>query len=584
MPRISDQDINVVRAKADIVDVISRYLQVQRKGKSYVALCPFHDDHSPSMSISPDRQIYKCFVCGAGGNVFTFVQNYEKVSFTEAVAQVANIVGYPLSLENDLPAKPEDPHKKAMYKVMEEMIRYTIYALNTNEAVLEKQYLEDRGLNDQIRAKFEIGYNPPNDALYHFLKAKGYKESDMVDCNVVRTGPRGINDVFSGRITFPIHDQHGNPIGFSARSIDPNNPSKYINTTDTELFRKSDIVYNYHRAKSQARKEGCVYVTEGVTDVIAFAKAGIDNCVCTLGTSCTDHQIQLLKSLAPKIVFCYDGDDAGQKATWRAAKMALGKNCRVTVIDNQSGKDPDEIVRSQGADGLKAMVRKELTWMEFVLMFLQKHTNMDNYSERREFVRRAEAEISLLEDELDRQHFTDELSRISGFKLNYQPKAVRQEHTSVLPAAKVPDGFAEAEDIILAMMLASPEAARRYSDHLGYLTDKTKHTASMMIIDAYRTKGRAEPSALIDETDNEDIRQLFVRLATHWACSIPYEEKILDGAIRKVLIQAKTTQADAFRQALQGPLSSENREIILNQYQECLMDLRRYIDEDNKQD
>ncbi|MBQ1467104.1 MAG: DNA primase, partial [Solobacterium sp.] len=462
MPRISDQDINAVRAKADIVDVISRYLQVQRKGKSYVALCPFHDDHSPSMSISPDRQIYKCFVCGAGGNVFTFVQNYEKVSFTEAVAQVANIVGYPLSLENDLPVKPEDPHKKAMYKVMEEMIRYTIYALNTNEAVLEKQYLEDRGLNDQIRAKFEIGYNPPNDALYHFLKAKGYKESDMVDCNVVRTGPRGINDVFSGRITFPIHDQHGNPIGFSARSIDPNNPSKYINTTDTELFRKSDIVYNYHRAKSQARKEGCVYVTEGVTDVIAFAKAGIDNCVCTLGTSCTDHQIQLLKSLAPKIVFCYDGDDAGQKATWRAAKMALGKNCRVTVIDNQSGKDPDEIVRSQGADGLKAMIRKELTWMEFVLMFLQKHTNMDNYSERREFVRRAEAEISLLEDELDRQHFTDELSRISGFKLNYQPKA-RQEHTSVLPAAKVPDGFAEAEDIILAMMLASPEAARRYS-------------------------------------------------------------------------------------------------------------------------
>ena len=322
MARISQEDIDRVRSQADIVDVIGHYLQIQRKGRSYAAVCPFHDDHSPSLSISPDRQIYKCFVCGNGGNVFTFVQNYEKVSFPEAVGRVASLIGYPLSVQPDSYQKPKDPHKEALYAVLSETIRYTSYQMESSEGTAAREYMKKRVLDDSVLKTFEIGWHPGGDVLYRFLHAKGYEDRDLVSANVARSTPSGMHDVFSDRITFPIHDSHGNPIGFSARSMDPNNPSKYINTNETDIFVKGDIVYNAHRARTAARRAGFVLVCEGVTDVIAFWRAGVENAVCTLGTACTPKQISLLKGLAVRIVFCYDGDEAGQAATVRAVQLA----------------------------------------------------------------------------------------------------------------------------------------------------------------------------------------------------------------------------------------------------------------------
>ena len=366
MAKISDHDINAIREKADIVDVIGHYIQVHRKGNSYVAICPFHDDHDPSMSISPEKKIYKCFVCGNGGNVYTFVQNYENITFPEAVGRVASLINYPLQVDVDIEQRTsKDPHKEALYNVMNAAIQYIMYQLDTPEAVNEKKYLEKRGMTADLIREFQIGYNPNQTSLYHFLHAKGFSDADMNRANLIRINESGIHDTFAGRITFPIHDQYGNPIGFSARILDPNHPSKYINTNETDIFTKGDIVYNYHRAKAVARKEGKIYVCEGVTDVIAFAKAGIFNAVCTLGTSCTERQIHLLKNIAAKIVFCYDGDRAGQAATLRAVHMARKAGCDVSVIRNLTGKDPDELVRQQGAEGLKSVLKDEVTWIEF---------------------------------------------------------------------------------------------------------------------------------------------------------------------------------------------------------------------------
>lgn len=583
MARIPEEEIDAIRKKADIVQVIGKYLQVTRKGSGYVALCPFHDDHSPSMTISPDRQIYKCFVCGAGGNVFTFVQNYENISFPEAVEHVADLVGYPLSVHVSAPKKQEDPHIEVLHRILNETIRWTMYQMNTAQAEAEKAYLEKRGLDEAVREKFSIGYNPPGDALHAFLEAKGFEDSDMTACNVVRTSASGLHDVFSGRITFPIHDAEGNPIGFSARTIDPENPSKYINTTDTELFHKSDLVYNAHRARTASRREGKIYVCEGVTDVIAFARAGMDNAVCTLGTSCTEHQIGILKNLAAKIVFCYDGDDPGQAATWRAARMARAQGCVVSVIDNKTGLDPDEIIRQRGAEALQQLAKSEITWMEFVLNYLSKHTNFDSYQEKKDFVRKAQAEIDQLDDEFDRRHFTEELSRLSGFRLDYTPKNRTAAYVpkQSIPA-KTPDGTSEAEEQILAMMLASRSASARFEEKLGYLTDPDRNAVAMMIVDAYRTHDQIEPASLIDEADSQEQKNLISKLADSWAYSAEYDESILDGAIRKVLISVRSLQADAFREQLSAPMNSETREVILNEYQECLRELRRYLDEENR--
>ena len=581
MARISQDEIQAVRSRADIVDVIGHYLQVHRKGKSYVAICPFHDDHDPSMTISPDLQIYKCFVCGAGGNVFTFVQNYEKVSFPEAVGRVASLCGYSLSVQPEEYRPKQDPHKEALYKVLQETIRYTSYQLNTAEARIQKDYLNARGISSDMIARFEIGYNPSNDSLYRFLHAKGYSDSDLNDANVARISETGMHDVFADRITFPIHDAHGNPIGFSARSMDTASRAKYINTNDTEIFTKGDIVYNCHRAKTASRKEGRVYVCEGVTDVIAFARAGIDNAVCTLGTACTPHQINVLRSLAARIVFCYDGDKAGQAATFRAAKMARDAGCDVSVILNRTGLDPDEIIRQQSEQALRDLVKQEVSWMEFVLSYLSGRYNLNSYLEKKQFAQQVMAEINTLSDDTDRQYFTDELSRMTGMR--FTPEKKREPVAAPLKRLSVRDGSEKAEEMILCMMMNSVKACTKFEEELGYLNGADNQTLAMMILDARHSGRNADPASLIDASEDQKIRNLISTLASLHEYAMPYDEKVMSGAIRKIKITVLSAEADAYKQQLSGELNQISRELILNKYANCLRELRRYIDEENSE-
>lgn len=582
MARISEEDINEIRNRADIVDVISHYLQVQRKGKSYKAICPFHDDHNPSMNIDPERQIYKCFVCGAGGGVFGFVQNYEKISFPEAVSRVADLVGYEMTSRIDATPVQTDPRRDAMHKVLEETVRYTMYQLNRPEARDHKDYLSRRGIDEQMASRFEIGYDPGPDSLYRFLHAKGYKDSDMNGANVVRFGYGEPSDVFSGRITFPIHDLQGRPIGFSARSIDPGAESKYINTNETELFTKGDIVYNSHRARQSARREAKIYVCEGVTDVIAFARAGIENAVCTLGTSCTTHQINVLRSLAARTVFCYDGDKAGQAATFKAAKLARKNGCQVSVVLNQTGLDPDEIIRNQSAEALREMVKKEMSWMEFVISYLASRTNLNSYLEKKQFADAVMAEINELTDETEKQYFTAQLADMTGFRLEYD-RTRRKEADRPLGKLSVPRGDVKAEELILAMMLNSPAACRQFEEELGYLNYPDHQTLAMMIVDAHHTYGKADPAVLADSTEDQNIRNLITGLASDISTGQPFDPSVMNGAIRKVKITVLNNEADAYKKQLASDLNPQSRELILNKYANCLRELRRYIDEENNQ-
>ena len=584
MARLSNEEINEIREKSDIVQIVGHYLPLQRQGKDYKAVCPFHDDHDPSMNVSSDLQIYKCFVCGAGGSVFRFVQNYEKISFIEAVARVAELSGIAVSIQPEEMKVQKDPHKEALYKVLNDTISYTKYQLDTPEAAGHKEYLEKRGLNAKVRDVFDIGYSPLNTNLCAFLKAKGAKEADIVSANVGYMTDNGLRDVFAGRITFPIHDRKGNPIGFSARTLDPQNPSKYINTNETDIFKKGDIVYNSHRAALSARHDGCIYVCEGVTDVIAFYRAGLENAVCTLGTSCTSSQIRVLKSLAPRVVFCYDGDNAGQSATWRAAKMAREAGCNVSIVLNRTGKDPDEILRDQGNDALKEMVSHEISWMEFVLEYLKNRTNMDSYLEKKEMVTKAQEEIALLDNDTDKAYFTEELSRITGFRLTFVPSSgEKQVYVKSTGRLTVPDGTQAAEELLLKMMMLYPAAARRFEERLGYLIGKNNRNLALMIVDATHEYGSVRPAVLIDQTDDPDIQALISRLASSDDYGLPYDEKIIDGVIRKIQIKVVQNEADAYKEQLNANLNVQSRELILRKYGDCLRQLRSMLDEDNKQ-
>lgn len=584
MARFSQEEIDALREHADIVDVISHYIQVHRSGKSYKAICPFHNDHDPSLTITPEKKIYKCFVCGNGGNVFTFVQNYEKISFVESVGRVAELTGFQLSHSLSAYEPPKDYHKEGLYKVLNDTILYTTYQLDTANTSQVITYLENRGIDSEIRKVFQIGYNPGNDSLTRYLRAKGYTDKDLVSVNVSRMNESGIHDVFSDRITFPIHDINGNPVGFSARTMDSNNPSKYINTNETELFVKGDLVYNLHRAKVDARRLGKIYLCEGVTDVIAFYKAGVKNAVCTLGTACTQNQLSLLKKCSAKLVFCYDGDSAGQRATYKAAKLARSLGCDISVISNKTGKDPDEIIRMYGSEGLNNLLSKEISWMEFVISYLESSTNMESYLDKKELIQKAMEEINSLEDETDRKYFIKVLSDDTGIPIVYEEK--RKPEQTVNPYYKlvVPDGTKKAEEMILTMIMKSLKASEKFEEELGYLLSEEDQRLAMLIIDANHTYGKADPGILIDMSDDQKVKDLITKIATSSDFDRDYDEGKLEGAMRKIKLEVLSARADKYREQIAEALNRESLSLLINQYNECLQEQRRLINEENQQD
>jgi len=583
MPRISEEESAAIRSRADIVDVISHYITVEHKGNRYTALCPFHDDHTPSLTITPSKGLYKCFVCSNGGDVFSFVQNFEKISFIESVSKVASLCGYQLSVDlTPEPKKPGDPHKEKLWAAMEEMVRFTEYQLDLPQGSEKKRYLETRGLDDAACKHFSIGYNPPGDAVYRFLSAKGYAARDLLDANVIRIYGASYADVFADRITFPIHDAAGNPVGFSARTTDPQNPSKYVNTAETDVFKKGELVYNAHRAKNEARRKGYLLLCEGVTDVIAFWRAGIENCVCTLGTSCTASQIEQLRFLSPNLVFCYDGDDAGQAATLRAGKMALDAGLNVAVVRNRTGHDPDEIIRQNGAEALHELSEKKLSWMEFVIEYYKSRMNLDSYLEKREFVEKVGAEIQRLKDPEEQRYFSNELNKLTGMQVHVEITPKPQEMSAPAGQARAPIGAEAAEKQILGLMMKSAEAIEDYKKELGFLNDSLHQKLALMILDKARERGEVDPVMLLDMTEDQQIRNLITDLINPDSYeSLTYSSSLFHGLMCRVQYETAKKQADAIKEQLGLALNDDGRAILLNRYLECLNEMRRLIDDEH---
>lgn len=587
MARISEETINDIRRHADIVDVISHYIPIQRKGRAVKAVCPFHDDHDPSLSIAEDKQIYKCFVCSAGGNVFGFVQNYEKIGFVESVVKVAELCNYPLDLPKDSFQPKTDPRKASLYKVMNEAIAFMKFQLMSVSAKTYLEYLNQRGISKEIIDRFDIGFNGPSDQLRTFLKAKGHEDSSMLACNLIALTQSGLHDVFYNRITFPIHDSLGNPIGFTARTLDKDAP-KYINSNETELYVKGHVLYNYHRAKQPSRQSGKVIVTEGVMDVIAFAKAGIDNVTATLGTACTKEQIRLLMQCSKTICFCYDGDKAGQNATAKAAKLAASLGAHVEILDNSTGLDPDEIIEKYGKEALHKMLKKTMTLMEFMFEWLKKQYNLDNYSEKKQFALRVKEEIEQCQDDFDRQNFTHQLSLITGFSMAQLevnvPKTVNREPVkNNRPKKRLSaplDGKTKAERQILSQMLSSKQAAELFKSQLGFLLNDTSQKCAMIIVDAYRRSDVCEIAVLLDRAKEDEVKQLLVDVTSDATLVNHFDEEVLSGSIRRLKRAMQEERLQEINAKLREIRNPESMKALIDQRNQLQLELRGYIDEE----
>lgn len=571
--KLTEEVINDIRNSADIVDVIGHYIPLIKKGKGYSALCPFHDDHDPSLSISQDKQIYKCFVCGNGGNVFSFVSNYKKIPFPQAVAEVASIIGKPIDI--DLTPKKVSRFQP-YYDLLSSMISYCNYLLQASKLGEEAMaYLNQRGIDKDAIERFNIGYNPENNKIYEYLKNHGYKDEDMIKTGVCRMLNSGMADVFYGRIIFPIHDKEGNPIAFTARDYRGVSDSKYINSSDNIIYTKGDHLYNYHRAFDAVRKSGYVIVCEGVIDVIAFYRAGKDNAVATLGTACTRNQIELLKSFGRRIVLSYDGDRAGQNANLKIGEMLLSEGLDVSVVDNSTELDPDEIISQYGKNALRDLEAKQISFIDFAMNFCKKQYNLDNYDDRKQMTIRMTNLIEKLSDEYDRDNYLQELYEITKIRkrISHNTSEIRYNKTADITYSI--DGLTKAEYLIIVQIAMSRKALDIYQRQLGCLLDDTDQRLAMLIMDDYRKNDKCSLSRIYDETGDEEVRNLISSLALLETLPDEFDENSLMGAIDKVKTEIKRRKMADLREKISkvSTIDPEKTAEYLKEYEALIKEL-----------
>lgn len=396
MVMISNEEINAIRKNCNIVDVISSYVPVTLKGKDYKCVCPFHDDHSPSMSISTSKQIYKCFSCGAAGNVFTFVQNYENVSFIEAVKIVAEKIGYQISgvfkQETVLKYQKE-------YDLMELVNKYYENNINTRNGLQAKEYLHNRGLSDEDISKFRIGLALDEaTTLKNILEKKGYTIKVLEDLGLVNVADGNAYDVFRGRITFPLYDTEGHVIGYSARIYRGEQVAKYINTKETYLYKKGNYLYNYHLAKDEAKRSKKLIIVEGQMDAIRLYINGVKNVVALMGTALTKEQVELIKRLRCTVILGLDGDEAGKTATLKNGEILVQNNIKVEVVRISLKKDPDEYVFTYGIDGYIKMLDNPVDYLDFKLETLKSSINTENTLELTNYVNKVLDDLKTIKD------------------------------------------------------------------------------------------------------------------------------------------------------------------------------------------
>lgn len=351
--------------KVNILDIINNYVKLEKSGKNYFGICPFHEDTNPSMSVSPDKKIFKCFSCGAGGDAITFVQKIENISFPEALQKVASTVGIQIEVYQD----PKEQINRKYYEIMQKASDfYKFSLLNLKDGQKALKYLYDRKLNNDIINRFNIGLSlNQSNLLYKALTKDNILAIDLIELGLVKSG-QDYYDLFRNRIMFPLEDLNGNIVGFSGRTYLPNQSDhKYVNSPETIIFKKSNCLYNYHKAINDIKKQDSVFLFEGFMDVIAAYRADVLNAVASMGTALTDDQIRAIKKLTNNIVLCYDGDSAGQEATKRAIYSLASFKMNVKVVVLPDGLDPDDYINKYDEKSLKDFLeQKQISSLDFL--------------------------------------------------------------------------------------------------------------------------------------------------------------------------------------------------------------------------
>lgn len=490
MEKIPYDVILDIKSKVNIVDVISEYLPVEQKGKNYFAICPFHDDHNPSMSISPEKQIYTCFVCGASGNVFNFVANYEKVSFVSAVKKVAQKAGINLNINVKDDYKPQDTKYDKYYKMFDITNKY--YQNNIKSVYGKKaiEYLHNRKIDDDVINEFEIGLSMNDNNVSKLLEKKGYDVNELIDIGLCGKKDNFIYDIFRNRIMFPLYNLDGKPVGFSGRIYNGEKDSKYVNSKESIIFKKGNLLYNYHRALSHAREKHQIIVVEGFMDVIRLYTIGIKNVVATMGTAITKEHANLLMKLSKNIVLCFDGDKAGEKATISALDALEKIGITPKIIRLEDDLDPDDYIIKKGSDAYLTHLNNPMSSVVFKINIDKSKTNFNDYNEISTYLKNVSKELEKIDDKVVYELTVNKLSKETGVScdtINDMVKSIPKNEIKVITkrTSLKKDKYQKAEEYLVHYMLRNVDAVLIYQNNVSYLNDPILSKIAMQILEFY---------------------------------------------------------------------------------------------------
>ncbi len=487
MANISYEEILSIQRKANIVDIIRDYVPLTQRGKNYFGICPFHDDHNPSMSVSPEKGVYKCFVCGNAGNVFNFVMEYEKVSFYEAVKIVADKIGVSIDIST---SKKENTKKSPLYDIYNIAYKFYQNNLNTVYGKDAKKYLLNRKIDEDVIKNFNIGLSLSDSELCNALKAKGFKDDDIVSSGVAVQNGNNIYDIYKNRIMFPLYDLEGNVVGFSGRIYNQKSESKYINTKETEIFKKGELLYNYHIAKKEARKEKNIIVVEGFMDVIRLSTIGIVNVVATMGTAVTKYQLNLIQKLAPNITLMFDGDKAGEKATNAFIELANGNDSNIKVVRLEDNLDPDEYILTKGKDKMIYNLSHAQTVYDYKLSSYKENIDFNDSKEVSNYINVMIKEFEKIDDDIVREIEIKKLSESTNVSYDLIKSKLKDSEKKVIITHKPKNikinKYEKASKYILYRMINDNNMILYYFNNLSYLPNDTERKLASEIVLFYK--------------------------------------------------------------------------------------------------
>lgn len=553
----SEELIEEIRTRNDIVDVISGYVRLQKKGSSYFGLCPFHNEKSPSFSVSRQKQMYYCFGCGAGGNVYTFLMEYENFSFVEAVKYLADRAGIELpEAEYSKEAKEKADLKASILEVNKLAAKYYYVQLKSERGKGAYTYLKDRKLSDETITAFGLGYsNKFSDDLYKYLRKKGYSEELIRQAGLINTDERqGVYDKFWNRVMFPIMDVNSRVIGFGGRVMGDAKP-KYLNSPETAVFDKSRNLYGLNRARTS--RKPYFLLCEGYMDVIALHQAGFTNAVASLGTALTPGHASLIKRYVREVYLTYDSDDAGTRAALRAVPILREAGITVKVIRMDPYKDPDEFIKNLGAEEYQRRIDEAKNGFLFSIDMLSRDYDMRSPEGKTAFFRETARRLMEFEDELERNNYIDAVAAEYGVRKESLEKLVAKTAVSAGLARPVTrprraegkekqkeDGILTSQKVLLTWLIDDASLFDKISPLItpDDFTEELYRTVARLLYEQ-RRNGELNPAKILDHfTEEEEHRQAAALFNTRIRELKTKEER--EQALKETILRVKSNSID----------------------------------------